>query len=116
MGSLSDKRQAATESATHLDEEIVAAGDVFHDVSLNFVILEDRETVVDQDWRMRRLKVRAKIGRRLLHVNCGHLRKRNLNQTLVKHSSFPRMHSIEAKSLSTLTGISVGRSHFRGGN
>lgn len=56
-----------------LHEQIVAARNVLHDVPLDFVVLENGETVVDQDRRMRGLEVGAEIGRRLLHVDGGHL-------------------------------------------
>jgi hypothetical protein len=35
----------------------VAAGDVLHDVALNHLVLQDRDPVVDEDRRRRRLEV-----------------------------------------------------------
>lgn len=56
-----------------LHEQIVAARNVLHDVPLDLVVLQDRQSVVDEDRRMRGLEVGAEIGRRLLHVHCSHL-------------------------------------------
>lgn len=56
-----------------LHEQIVAARDVLHDVSLDLVVLENGQAVVDEDWRMGGLEVGAEVGRRLLHVDGGHL-------------------------------------------
>lgn len=57
-----------------LDEQVVAAGDVLHDVPFDFVVLENRQTVVDQNRRMGGLEVGAEIRRGFLHVDGGDLR------------------------------------------
>lgn len=56
-----------------LDEQIVAARDVFHDVPFDFVVLENRQAVVDQNGRMGGLEIGAEIRWRFLHVDGGDL-------------------------------------------
>lgn len=56
-----------------LHEEIVAARDVLHDVPFDLVVLQNGQTVVDENGRMGGLEVGAKVGRRLLHVDGGDL-------------------------------------------
>lgn len=56
-----------------LDEEVVAAGHVLHDVPFDLLVLEHGQAVVDEDGRRRRLEVGAEVGRRLQHVHRRHL-------------------------------------------
>lgn len=41
-----------------LHEEVVSAWDILHDVTLDFVVLQHRQSVVYQDWGRSRLKIR----------------------------------------------------------
>lgn len=54
----------------YLYEEIVSAWNAFHDVPFDFIIFQDGQSIVDQNWWMCCFKVGAKIWRRFLHVNC----------------------------------------------
>lgn len=52
-----------------LDEKVVASGDVLHDVTLDDLVLEDGDAVVDQDWGRRRLEIRpGGEESKLLHI------------------------------------------------
>lgn len=62
-----DKKLAV---GTHLHKQIVATGDRLHDVPFDFVILQDGQSVVDQDRRVGRFEVGPEVGRRFLHVHC----------------------------------------------
>lgn len=44
-----------------------------HDVPLYLVVFEDGNAVIDEDWRLSGLKVRAKVGWGALHVDRGDL-------------------------------------------
>lgn len=55
-----------------LNEEIVTAWHILHYVSLDLLIFQDGQAVVDQDGRRSGLKVGPEIGRRLEHVHCRH--------------------------------------------
>lgn len=44
-------------------KEVVTSRNVFHDVPLHLVILQDGHAVVDQDWRLSRFKVGPKFGK-----------------------------------------------------
>lgn len=52
-----------------LDEEIVSARNVLHDVSLDLVVLEYGVAAVDEDRGRRRLEVGAEVRWWLLHVD-----------------------------------------------
>lgn len=53
----------------HLHKQIVPAWHRLHDVSLDFVVLQNCQSVVDQDGRVCRFEVGAEVGRRFLHVH-----------------------------------------------
>lgn len=55
---------------TYLHEEIVAAGNAFHDMPFDFIIFQNGQTIVDQNRWMCCFKVGAEIGWWLLHINC----------------------------------------------
>jgi len=61
-----------------LDEEIVPARDVLHDVAFDLLVLENGQPVVNEDGRVCGLEIGAEIGRRLLHVHCRHLQADSL--------------------------------------
>ena len=50
-------------------EEVVSAGNGLHDVTLDLIVVEDGEAVIDEDGRLRGLKVGAEVVRRPLHVH-----------------------------------------------
>ena len=60
------------------NEEVVASGHVLHDVSLDLFVLEDGDTAVDQDRRLRGLEVRPEVDWRSLHVDRCHLKTKNV--------------------------------------
>lgn len=55
------------------DEQIMTAGDVLHDVPLNFFVLENSLAIVDQYGRRCRVEIGAEIWWRFKHVYCRHL-------------------------------------------
>lgn len=57
----------------YLYKKIVATGDALHDVSLNFIVFQYCEAIIDEDWWMCGLEIGAKIWWWLLHIDCRHL-------------------------------------------
>lgn len=62
----------ATRDTFYLNEQVVPAWYVLHDVPFDFFVLEDGHASVDEDRRRCRFEVRAEIGWGFLHVHCGH--------------------------------------------
>ena len=58
---------------THLNKEIVASRNGFHDVSLYLLVLENGDPRVYQDGRRSGVKVGAEVWRRLQHIHGGDL-------------------------------------------
>ena len=56
----------------------MTSGDGLHDVSLNFLVLEDRNSGVNKDRGRRGIKVGAKVRRWLQHVNSCDLQSNGL--------------------------------------
>lgn len=57
----------------YLYKKIVATRDALHDVSLDFIVFQYCEAIIDEDWWMCGLKIGAKIWWWLLHIDCRHL-------------------------------------------